>query len=79
LAWLKQSSAQSALAIIPDTGANYLDQIYSDEWLAAKGISLLSRTELDEHMRSEQISDVDCFDEEELAIPATANAGATAW
>jgi len=79
LAWLKQSSAQSALAIIPDTGANYLDQIYSDAWLAEKGISLLSRAELDEHLNDKRISDVDWFDDEELAVPATANAGATAW
>ena len=79
LAWLKQSSAQSALAIIPDTGANYLDQIYSDAWLAEKGISLLSRAELDEHLNDKRISDVDWFDDEDLAVPATANAGATAW
>lgn len=48
LAWLKQSDAQSALAIIPDTGANYLEQLYNDDWLALKGIKLLSRAELND-------------------------------
>jgi 2,3-diaminopropionate biosynthesis protein SbnA len=79
LAWLKQSSAQSVLAIIPDTGANYLDQIYNDAWLAEKGISLLSRDELDEHMSTKRICDVNWFGDEELAVSATANAGASGW
>lgn len=80
LAWLKQSSAQSAVAIIPDTGANYLDQIYNNAWLAEKGISLLSRDELDERLNTKRISDVDWFDDEELDVPAMANASAaTAW
>ncbi|SFX80806.1 cysteine synthase A [Thermoactinomyces sp. DSM 45891] len=46
LSFLNHSNAKSALAIIPDTGINYLDQIYDDEWLDLKGISLLDRREL---------------------------------
>lgn len=46
LAYLNQSQAQTALAIIPDTGINYLDQIYDDEWINLKGISLMNRPEL---------------------------------
>jgi N-(2-amino-2-carboxyethyl)-L-glutamate synthase len=59
LAWLKQSAATSALAIIPDTGANYLEQIYNDEWLVQKGIEVLSRAELDESLKNKQIIDAD--------------------
>jgi cysteine synthase len=55
LAWLKQSEARSAVAIIPDTGANYLDQIYDNTWLATKGIELLTRAQLDECLRTKQI------------------------
>jgi cysteine synthase len=55
LAWLKQSEATSAVAIIPDTGANYLDQIYDDTWLATKGIQVLTRTQLDERLRTKQV------------------------
>jgi 2,3-diaminopropionate biosynthesis protein SbnA len=57
LAWLKQSAAKSALAIIPDTGTNYLEQIYNDEWLVQKGIEVLSRAELDESLANKQIRD----------------------
>jgi 2,3-diaminopropionate biosynthesis protein SbnA len=57
LAWLKQSSSQSAVAIIPDTGANYLEQIYDDGWLQSKGLSLLSRYELDERLIKQRIYD----------------------
>jgi N-(2-amino-2-carboxyethyl)-L-glutamate synthase len=58
LACLKQTSATTVLAIIPDTGANYLDQIYNDEWLAEKGIKLLTRIQLDEHLAVKPIVDV---------------------
>ena len=45
IAWLKQTPAKSVVAeIIPDSGANYLDQIYNDEWLVEKGIKLLGPT-----------------------------------
>lgn len=57
LAWLKQSSAQSAVAIIPDTGANYLDQIYDEEWLKWKKITLLSRAELDIRLQNHVVYD----------------------
>lgn len=73
LAWLRQSSAQTALAIIPDTGANYLDEIYNNDWLADKGISLLSRNELDNHIRNKRIDNVDWFDDEPLPVSAAAN------
>lgn len=46
LAWLSQSLEQSALAIIPDAGVNYLDQFYDDKWLAEKNITLLKQTDL---------------------------------
>jgi len=61
LAWLKQSSAKSALAIVPDSGTNYLDQIYNDEWLAAKGVRLLTREELDERLSVKPVVDVEQF------------------
>ena len=47
------------VAIIPDSGANYLDQIYNDEWLVEKGIKLLDHNELDEHLRTKRIFDVE--------------------
>jgi hypothetical protein len=47
------------VAIIPDSGANYLDQIYNDEWLAEKGITLLDHNELDEHLSTKRIFDVE--------------------
>ncbi|HEY2915101.1 MAG TPA: pyridoxal-phosphate dependent enzyme [Candidatus Angelobacter sp.] len=59
LAWLKQSTAQSAVAIIPDSGANYLDQIYSNDWLAEKGIQLLNRGEVDERLKIRRVVDID--------------------
>ena len=57
LAWLKQSTATSAVAIVPDTGANYLEQIYNDEWLVTKGIEVLGHTELDERLKTKKILD----------------------
>lgn len=36
LAWLNNSNAKAVVAIIPDTGINYLDQIYDDVWLEKK-------------------------------------------
>lgn len=59
LAWLKQSTVKSVLGIIPDTGANYLDQIYNDAWLSDRGIKLLSRRELEEHLETRAVIDVD--------------------
>jgi len=59
IAWLKQTPAKSVVAIIPDSGANYLDQIYNDEWLVEKGITLLDHKELDEHLSTKRIFDVE--------------------
>ncbi|WP_146553967.1 cysteine synthase family protein [Rummeliibacillus sp. SL167] len=47
LAWLKNSDCDSAVAIIPDTGINYLDQIYNKAWRDEKGITLLNRTNIE--------------------------------
>jgi cysteine synthase len=71
IAWLKQSSAQKVLAIIPDTGANYLDQIYSNAWLAEKGISLMERRELDECLKTKLIHDVEKYCREQGSEPIT--------
>lgn len=70
LAWLKQTSSTSAVAIIPDTGANYLDQVYNEEWLAQKAVTLLTREELDEHLKTKPVYDVEeyCGTEENLEI-----------
>lgn len=52
LAWLQNRSVSSTLAIIPDTGMNYLDQFYDNDWLEAKGIALLTKLELKEAIQS---------------------------
>ena len=67
LAWLKQSPARTVVAIIPDTGANYLDQIYNDEWLAEKGIALMQRDELDQCLKNKPIHDAEKYYEQESA------------
>jgi 2,3-diaminopropionate biosynthesis protein SbnA len=67
LAWLKGSSAKSAAAIIPDTGANYLDQIYNDAWLEEKGISLLCRSELDERLKVKPILNAEALCKEDAS------------
>ncbi|MDH8001277.1 cysteine synthase family protein [Bacillus cereus] len=46
LSYLHHSDVNSVLAIIPDTGMNYLDQIYNDDWLETKEITLLDRSQL---------------------------------
>ncbi|MGB9123513.1 MAG: pyridoxal-phosphate dependent enzyme [Candidatus Angelobacter sp.] len=61
LAWLRQTSVCSALAIIPDTGANYLDQIYNDAWLSERDIKPLSRAELSQHLDARPLMDVHEF------------------
>lgn len=65
LAWLKQSSARSAVAIVPDTGANYLDQIFNKEWLEEKGIKLLDRNELDKRLAVKNIIEAESLLSEE--------------
>jgi cysteine synthase len=59
IAWLKQSSVKSVLAIIPDSGVNYLEQIYNDDWLAQKGVTLLDRDELNKRLRTKHIFDIE--------------------
>lgn len=41
LAHLHGSDARIALGIVPDAGANYLDQIYDDAWLHAQSVVVL--------------------------------------
>lgn len=69
LAWLKQTSARSAVAVIPDTGANYLDQIYNHDWLAKKDISLLGRDELEERLRDKLIINAQDLTGDEIPDP----------
>ncbi|MCK5522403.1 MAG: pyridoxal-phosphate dependent enzyme [Thiomargarita sp.] len=42
LIYLLATNVKSALALIPDTGVNYLDQIYDEDWLSSKEIELLT-------------------------------------
>ena len=59
LAWLKQTPSTSVVAIIPDTGANYLDQVYNEEWLAQKGVVLLNHEKLDERLKTKRVYSVE--------------------
>ena len=43
---LRQDGIGSVLAILPDSGVNYLDQFYDKAWLAAKQVVPLSREQL---------------------------------
>lgn len=72
LAWLKQSSAKTAVAIIPDTGANYLDQVFNNDWLAEKNITLLDRDELGERLEVKRIVDSESLISEEPRRPRSA-------
>ena len=40
-----KNSSHVALGVIPDTGLNYLDQFYNDDWLRSKGIYQLPTIE----------------------------------
>ncbi|MCK5877023.1 MAG: pyridoxal-phosphate dependent enzyme [Candidatus Marithrix sp.] len=42
LTYLHATNVKSALALIPDTGINYLEQIYDEDWLSSKNIKLLT-------------------------------------
>ncbi len=42
LIYLHATNVKSALALIPDTGANYLDHIYDEHWLRLKNIEWLT-------------------------------------
>ena len=46
LAWLHCSDARTCVAVVADTGANYLDEIYDDGWLDAHGVWPLERQQL---------------------------------
>ena len=46
LKYLHQTNVESALALLPDTGVNYLDQIYDQDWLSQKKIKLLTTPEI---------------------------------
>lgn len=46
IAYLRTADARSCLAIVPDSGINYLDQIYDDDWIQRHGISLMTREAL---------------------------------
>ncbi|MEL7039149.1 MAG: cysteine synthase family protein [Cyanobacteria bacterium J06592_8] len=52
LTYLHQPQITSALAVIPDTGVNYLDQIYDQDWLNDKNVKLLTFSETLEKMHS---------------------------
>lgn len=70
---LNRTAAKSALAIVPDTGANYMEQIYNNEWLAEKGITLLLHGELEVHLKNKKVADAQWFADEEIAVSATAS------
>lgn len=74
LAWLRQSTARSAVAIIPDSGANYLDQIYNHDWLAHKDIKILGRAELAECLSTRRVVDVKHSNDEESVSCLTKHA-----
>ena len=40
------SDARTCVAVVADTGANYLDEIYDDGWLDAHGVWPLERQQL---------------------------------
>ncbi|MDC9607150.1 hypothetical protein [Xenorhabdus griffiniae] len=43
---LQLDDIQSVMAIAPDSGINYLEQFYDDDWLTEKKVQLLSREQL---------------------------------
>ncbi len=43
---LHNSDIESVMAIMPDSGVNYLDTIYDDEWIKAKDLELLDTANL---------------------------------
>jgi cysteine synthase len=58
LAALRCGLADSALAIMPDSGVSYLEQIYDDGWLEEHGIKPLDRTALDLELANADIATV---------------------
>ncbi len=47
---LNDKNINSAMVITPDSGSNYLDTIYSDEWIRSKKIEILDSNELSKHI-----------------------------
>lgn len=56
LAALRRGLADSALAILPDSGVSYLDQIYDDGWLDGHGIAPLDRTALQNELAAADVT-----------------------
>lgn len=55
LAWLYQNSGNTALSIIPDSGINYLDQFYNEDWLYKNNVNILNQQALKTRIKSKQI------------------------
>ena len=51
MSYLLQDHANQALAIIADSGINYLHQIYDDEWLAQHGVTILENQQLSNRLQ----------------------------
>jgi len=66
LAWLQNSNAKAVVAIIPDTGVNYLDQIYDDIWLEQRGIILLDKEQLQQRINAKQFMTSDNLENKTL-------------
>lgn len=58
LAWLNKNYGDSALAIIPDSGFNYLDQFYDDTWLEKKSVTVLSSKEIKNRIQKIKIFNI---------------------
>jgi len=67
LVYLHATDVTSALALVPDTGANYLEQIYDAEWLSDRKIRLLTMPEIVEKIRR-YTTDIHTTDGLELKI-----------
>ena len=48
---LHSGHADSILAVLPDSGVSYLDQIYDESWLDERGLRPLSRLELEAEIK----------------------------
>ncbi|WP_202799253.1 MULTISPECIES: cysteine synthase family protein [Moorena] len=56
LTYLYRLHIRSALAVIPDTGVNYLDQIYDKDWLSDKNVKLLTFPEIMDKIRERDLA-----------------------
>ncbi|MES1987430.1 MAG: hypothetical protein V4440_05250, partial [Pseudomonadota bacterium] len=43
---LHRFDLQSVMAVAPDSGINYLDQFYDDEWVSEKQVTILNCEEI---------------------------------